>query len=131
MIGLDTNVLVRFFTMDDPEQSRRARSLMNSLSAAEPGWVAVASLLELVWVMKSAMRRDRFEIANALSNLMVRDSIVIEHMELIERSLHSYRTGRADFADCLIAASARAAGCSRTVTFDRVAARDAGMELLA
>ena len=56
---------------------------------------------------------------------------MVEQAEIIEKALQRYRRGRADFADCLIAASAKAAGCSRTVTFDRIASRDAGMELIA
>jgi predicted nucleic-acid-binding protein len=56
---------------------------------------------------------------------------VIEQASLVERAMQLYRKGNADFADCLIATSAKAAGCSRTLTFDRKAARDAGMELIA
>jgi len=61
---------------------------------------------------------------------MTRETIVVERAETVARALQRYRRGRADFADCLIATSAKAAGCSRTVTFDRIAARDAGMELI-
>jgi predicted nucleic-acid-binding protein len=115
--GLDTNMLVRFFAKDDPLQTPKARAVLSSLTTAEPGWVGVATILELVWVMTSTLGVGRDAVAQILA-------------ETIEKALQRYRRGRADFADCLIAASARAAGCSRTVTFDRIAARDAGMELI-
>jgi predicted nucleic-acid-binding protein len=128
--GLDTNVLARFFLQDDPLQSPKADRIIGSLSLREPGWVGVATILELVWVMTSQKRLDRKGIANILSQLLTREEIVIEQASIIQSAVHLYRLGSADFADCLIASSARAAGCSRTVTFDRRAARDTGMELI-
>ena len=131
MTGLDTNVLVRFFAMDHPVQSYRARTVMSSLSATDPGWVGIVTILELVWVMKSAMRLDRTQIANAIDSLLAGDAIVVERAEIVEKALRLYRRGKAEFADCMIASSALAAGCTKTVTFDRIAARDAGIELIA
>jgi predicted nucleic-acid-binding protein len=81
--------------------------------------------------MKSVRKLDRKAIATMLSSLLVVDSLVVEQADVLEEALRRYRNTKADFADCLIAASARAAGCSRIVTFDQIAARDAGMELLA
>lgn len=129
MTGLDTNILVRFFAQDDPLQSPKARAILSSLTVAEPGWVGVATILELVWVLTSSIRLDRDAVARILAALLTRETIVVERTETVEKALMLFRKGRADFADCLIAASAKAAGCSRTVTFDRRAARDAGMEL--
>ena len=131
MIGIDTNVLVRYFIEDDPAQSHLTDSFFNSLSNAEPGWISQATILEFVWIMKSVRRLDRKIIATMLGRLTTLDSIVVERAEIVDKALQRYRDGKADFADCLIAVSARAAGCSKTVTFDRVAARDADMELLA
>ncbi|MGA2170257.1 MAG: type II toxin-antitoxin system VapC family toxin [Terracidiphilus sp.] len=131
MIGLDTNILVRFFAQDDPLQSPIAKAIMSSLTIGEPGWIGVASILELVWVMTSQKRLDRRGITAVLSQLITRKEIVIEQVSMVQNALQLYRKGNADFADCLIASSAKAGGCSRTVTFDRRAARDAGMQLLA
>jgi len=128
--GLDTNILVRFFAKDDPLQTPKARAVLSSLTTTEPGWVGVATILELVWVMTSSIGVGRDAVAQILAELLTRDTIVVERAETIEKALHRYRRSNADFADCLIAASAKAAGCSRTVTFDRIAARDAGMELI-
>jgi predicted nucleic-acid-binding protein len=128
--GLDTNVLVRFFAKDDPQQSPKARNLLSSLTSENPGWVAVATILELVWVMDSKFRIGRSGIALMLGQLLSREEIVVEQAGAVVRAIQTYRNGNADFAGCLIAASARAAGCAQTVTFDRIAARDAGMHLL-
>jgi predicted nucleic-acid-binding protein len=130
VIGLDTNVLVRFFSQDDPVQSKRAEKIMKSLTAKEPGWVALAALLELVWVMTSVFRLDRDGVTYVLDQLLSRQEIVVEQTDTVQAALRLFRSGNADFADCLIASSAHAAGCDRTVTFDRRAARDAGMQLV-
>jgi predicted nucleic-acid-binding protein len=130
VIGIDTNVLVRFFIEDDPAQRRATNAFFNSLSGSQPGWVGLAAILETAWVMKSVRKLDRETIARLLSSLLIADSLVVEQADTLEEALRHYRSTNADFADCLIAASARAAGCSKTVTFDQVAARDAGTELL-
>ena len=130
MTGLDTNVLARFFLQDDPQQSPKADAVMGSLSVAEPGWIGLASILELVWVISSQKRLDRRGITTILSQLLTREEIVVEQAGIVQSALLLYRIGNGDFADCLIASSAKAAGCIRTVTFDRKAARDAGMQLI-
>ena len=130
MIGLDTNVLTRYIAQDDPLQSSRADAIVESLTVGEPGWVSIATLLEVVWVLKSTMRVGRERIGRIISQFLTLDQFVVEQSILVEGALRQYEKGNADFADYLIAASAQAAGCSRTVTFDRIAARDAGMELI-
>jgi predicted nucleic-acid-binding protein len=131
VIGLDTNVLLRFFTQDDTVQSPIADKLIDSLSAGNPGWVALATILEFVWVMTSKKRAGRVAVSVSLDRLLMLDTVIVEQAAVVASAVRQFRSTSADFADCLIAASARAAGCTRTVTFDRVAARDAGMELLA
>lgn len=130
MIGLDTSVLIRFFVKDDPEQGKKAKELIDSLTREEPGWVAVTTVIELVWVITRRLHGDRTAVLTFLGHMLTREDLVIENSSLVERAFRRYRNGSADFADCLIAVSAQAAGCRKTVTFDRRAARDAGMELL-
>src|ERR1035437_5913523 len=122
--------MVRFCAKDDPVQTPKARAVLSSLTTAEPGWVGVATILELVWVMTSSIGVGRDAVAQIIAELLTRETIVVERAETIEKALLRYRRGRADFADCLIASSAKAAGCCRTLTFDRRAARDAGTELI-
>lgn len=131
MIGLDTNVVLRFLLQDDPAQLAPVRALFRSFTAERPGWIAVATMLEIEWVLagsKSRMPRD--SIANALASLLVLSAVVVEQSGVVARAIQYYRQGKAEFTDCLIAASSLAAGCTQVVTFDRVGARDAGMTLL-
>ena len=130
MIGLDTNVLLRYFLNDDPLQSPKARRIISSLTSADPGWVGISAVLEFVWVLTSKNRAQRSLIAATLDQLLAQDTVVVEQDKVVALAVRQFRFSRAEFADCLIAASAQAAGCSKTVTFDRIAARDAGMELL-
>jgi predicted nucleic-acid-binding protein len=92
--------------------------------------VGQATILELVWVMTRIYRVKKERVAQVLDMLLASRDIVIGQDDTAREALRLYRAGNTDFADCLIAASARAAGCSRTVTFDRIAARDAGMQLI-
>lgn len=130
MTGIDTNVLLRFLLGDDPVQTPLARAMLQSLTAENPGWVGVASVLETVWVLSSAKKMDRRAVARAIGGLLDLDVLVVERAETVASAIRLFGSGQADFADCLIACSAKAAGCSRTLTFDRRAARDAGMELI-
>ena len=114
MTGLDTNILVRFFAKDDPLQLPKARAALSALTTADPGWVGVATILELVWVLTSSLGQGRDAVAQILAELLARETIMVERAETIEKALQRYRGGRADFADCLIAASAQSAGCRRT-----------------
>ena len=54
MIGLDTNVLVRYIMQDDPEQSPKATELIESLTGENPGYITMVSVIELYWVLTSA-----------------------------------------------------------------------------
>lgn len=130
MIGIDTNVLIRMIARDDPKQLRQAVAVMQTLTPKQPGWVGISCLLEVVWVLTSRLRVSRDGIANVLDDLLSIDSIVVEQSEVVAGALTQFRRGKAEFADCLIAASAHAAGCKRIVTFDEMAARDAGMDLI-
>jgi len=130
MIGVDTNVLVRFFTQDDPVQSEQADALVKDLSAANPAWIGTALLLELVWVLTKIYRIDRQSMIRILERLIDGPEFRIESADAVYAAVGFYRRYKAGFADCLIAASARSVGCGKTVTFDKVAARDLGMELL-
>jgi predicted nucleic-acid-binding protein len=130
VIGLDTNILARFLLQDDRLQSPKADAIMGSLTVEDPGWVGVAALLELVWVLGNKNRFDRMAIASVLDQILSREEIAIEQPDCVQNALLLFRKGNADFADCLIASSAKAVGCSRTITFDRKAARATGMQLI-
>lgn len=132
MIGLDTNVIVRYLTQDDPKQSATAtRFLEKSLSATEPGYISLIVLIEVVWVLISCYAMDRSSIASIIEQLLTTQQLKIESAEIVWRAQRRYVTAKADFSDALIAECAKAAGCQKAVTFDRAAAAGGGFELLA
>jgi predicted nucleic-acid-binding protein len=131
MIGLDTNVLVRYIMQDDAKQSAKATKLVESLTVAEPGFIALVSVVELVWVLPSCYDLSREQIAQALEVLLRAKQLVVDRSDQVVRALRVYSSGNADFADCLIERTASSAGCEKTMTFDVGAAKAAGMTLIA
>jgi len=131
VIGLDTNVLVRYVMQDDPEQAALAGRCIESLTAESPGFVPLVAVIEFVWVLSSAYGRGRDDVSRALEDLLRTRELIVERAELVWQALRVYRRTNCDFADTLLERSAAAAECTSTLTFDRGAARDAGMALLA
>ena len=130
MIGIDTNVLIRYIMQDDPRQSPLATKLIESLSPETPGFVTLISTVELAWVLASCYDLKREQIAQALELLLRTKEFIIDRAHEVQRALHVFRAGSGDFADCLIERIAASAGCQQTMTFDVAAAKSAGMTLL-
>lgn len=130
MIGLDTNVIVRYLTQDDPAQAAAAAKVMDSFSSDSPGFVSLIVIVELAWVLQVSYRLKKSEIEQVLETLLRSKELVIERAEIVSQALRRFSTSRADFADCLIERSGHVAECQYTVTFDRNAASAAGMKLL-
>lgn len=119
MIGLDTNVLVRYLTRDDPAQFAVAeREIRSAVARGEHLHVCLPVLLETAWVLSRAYRVDRASLALVVSRLLAASEFVVEREEAVEAALAAFQTGKAGFADCLIAALDTAAGCRHTLTFD-------------
>ncbi len=132
MIGLDANVLVRYFSQDDAVQSRRALALFKSrLTRESPGHVNLVTLVETVWVLRRLYGADRAEVAHVVGSLLAAPNVVVERKPLVRKSLQDYEASECDFSDCLIAQLNAEAGCAMTLTFDRAAAKQHGYELLA
>jgi predicted nucleic-acid-binding protein len=120
MIGLDTNVLLRFLVRDDAKHAARsARAIRDAAQRGEPVCVGPVVLCEMVWVLTSSYGYPRSEIARVLSDLLDADGLDIERRDVVRAALDDYRAHKADFADCLIGRSNQARGCSETLTFDR------------
>jgi predicted nucleic-acid-binding protein len=130
MIGIDTNVLVRFFAQDDAAQSTRVDSLLQTLSPQNPGFVSVVSLIELIWVLRSQYHVSRSELIECLERLLNSPELVIENQPAVTQAIDRFSVAKADFSDCLIERSGHLAGCRQTVTFDVNAAKTSGMKLL-
>lgn len=130
MIGLDTNVLVRYIMQDDAKQSALATRLVESLSAEAPGFVPLVSVVELAWVLFAAYELDRAQLVEAFEGLLRTKELVVDRAETVWKALRVFQGANADFADCLIERSAAAAGCERTMSFDRGAVKGCGMTLI-
>jgi predicted nucleic-acid-binding protein len=130
MIGLDTNVLVRYIMQDDPKQSPKATRLIEGLTPQEPGFVPLVSTVELVWVLSAAYDLNRQQVSAALDSLLRSKEIVMDRADQVLQAQRRFNAGGADFADCLIEQIARDAGCTATMTFDARAVKAAGMTLV-
>lgn len=130
MIGLDTNVLVRYVSQDDAKQSPKATRLIESLTVDAPGYVSIVSVIELVWVLSGCYASSKSEICEVLETLLRTKEIVVANADTVWKALRLFKAGKADFADCLIERSANEAGCGYTATFDRDAVKHCGMQLI-
>lgn len=130
MIALDTNVLVRFLTQDDPAQSAAASEVIGGLTAEAPGFVGREVMVELVWVLERAYGFGRNQVAGAIEGLLAAIELEIEAADDVGSALYRYRDDGFGFADLMIAAASRRAGAQVLVTFDRKAAQLGGVQLI-
>ena len=131
MIGLDTNVLVRYIMQDDPKQSPMATGLIESLDSDNPGYITMVSVVELYCMMTSSYELSGQQVSQALQAILRTKQLLVERADQVMRALRVFDEGKADFADCLIERSAAGAGCTQTMTFDVGASKHAGMALIA
>lgn len=131
MTGLDTNVVIRFLVQDDDIQSPIATRAFSRLTKDQPGFISAVVLAEISWVLARAYKAPREDIARAIEGLLRSAELIVENAEAAYRALGLYMASTSvDFADALIAETARLAGAGETLTFDRNAAKEAGMRLL-
>jgi len=124
MMGLDTNVLLRYLAQDHPKQSPRATEIIERrLTEQEPGFVSLVTILEIVWVLKSLFKRSRQEIANDLEMLLAADTLEVQNEQEVYLAVVSLRNGVGTFEDALIGSLGAWRGCSATLTFDEDAAK--------
>jgi predicted nucleic-acid-binding protein len=130
MIGLDTNVLVRYLTQDEPAQSARATRLIeHELSDREPGYIGLVVLVEACWVLKRLYGATPAELRDTVRDLLDTRQLVVERRAIVAAALARLGDGAGDIADALVVEGASDAGCARTVTFDKAAVK-LGMGLL-
>jgi predicted nucleic-acid-binding protein len=123
LIGLDTNVLVRYVVRDDPGQTAAATRLIESECTPDsPGIVTLVVLCELVWVLERGYRYGRGEVAGVLRSLLGAQEVHVERSDLAWQALNGYEDGSAGFADFVIGLCGREEGAESTWTFDRKAA---------
>jgi predicted nucleic-acid-binding protein len=131
VIGLDTNILVRYLAQDDPIQSPKATELIEErLTEENPGLVSVVAMVETAWVLDRAYGLADHEIAAAIERTLQADVLVVENEQEVFAAMIALREGHGSFADALIGGLDGRAGCTRTLTFDWKAARLPGFEFL-
>lgn len=131
MIGLDTNVIVRYLVQDDPKQSAAAtRFIEGSISPERPGLITCITLCEVVWVLAECYGAGRSRITEVLEGLLSAKQLAVEDADLVWKALRAWDASAADFSDALIGQIVVARGGEKTVTFDRAAAKLPGFELL-
>lgn len=124
MIGLDTNVLVRFLVRDDQMQFARARRLLQrETGRGEPVLINLLVLLETEWVLRSRYALSKSEILGAFSGLLDAAELLFEDEASLEQALYTWKDSSAQFADCLIGARNWALACRATASFDNKALR--------
>ncbi len=130
MIGLDTNVIVRYLVQDEPDQSATASAVIDALTAEDPGFLSLVTLVELYWILRRAYRISTARCAELIEGLLNSRELRIDQESVVRAALAA-SLGGLDFADAVIAELGRGAGCEHTVTFDRRAAPSNQMRLLA
>jgi predicted nucleic-acid-binding protein len=131
VIALDTNILVRLLVQDDAEQARRARRLVDEcLATGERCLVSLPVLCELEWVLETAYRASREQVAAAVRTLMTTPPFHLEEPDVVNAALRAYSKGRGGLPDHLVGGVARARGSRTTYTFDRDLRRVEGFSLL-
>jgi predicted nucleic-acid-binding protein len=130
MIGLDTNILVRYLAQDDPLQSAKATEVIERrLTEENPGFVSVVAMVETVWVLDRAYRLGSDEIAAAVERTLQIDALVVENEQEVFTAMIALKQGKGSFADAIVLALGARAGCSYTLTFDQKASRLSGFKL--
>ncbi len=127
MIALDTNVLIRYLVRDDAKQADVAAEFLQKLSAERPGYVSTPVVTELEWVLRKGYGLEATAIRTAITKLLEVPNLVFDAEDAVRRAAENRR---GDFVDRLIHFIGEAAGCERTVTFDRNFARLSGVERL-
>ena len=127
MLGLDTNVLVRYLVQDDRRQYEKARRLIQREAGnGEPVLISLLVLLEVEWVLRSRYGLSKADILAAFSALLDAADLAFEDETSVEYALYFWKDSAVDFADCLIEARNRRLGCRATATFDGKALKVAG-----
>jgi predicted nucleic-acid-binding protein len=134
LIGIDTNVLVRYLSQDDPVQSAIANRFFEKIiSSVNQGFISLVVLSEVCWVLQSSYRVSEDELVGLVENLLATPQLSVENRDCVSAALQAMsqlQESKAGFVDFLIAALAKTEGCEYCVTFDKKAVRSTGMRPL-
>jgi predicted nucleic-acid-binding protein len=120
VIALDTNLVVRFIVLDDPDQAATVdRLFQDAIENHETCFISDPVLCELEWVLASLYRIPRSEILGTLQDMLAEELFEFEDRRIVRQALDAYQNGKADFSDYLIGAKGIARGARVVYTFDR------------
>lgn len=124
MKGVDTNVLVRYLVQDDKAQTEKAiHFLENDCDKRSPAFISGIVLCELVWVLEAGYDYSRTEIIHVIESILTVKQFHIHEPDVLWRALDSYKKMQGDFSDHYIMHLNHEYGCTKTVTFDKKAAK--------
>ncbi len=129
MIGIDTNIVLRLFTDDNPEQRAAVVRLLDGRGPASIRLTNIV-LAEFVWTLTRHYKRKKPEIIDVLEQLLQREELVFENRSALMTAVRWYENGKADFPDYLVGALNEEAGTSSTFTLDRDAASHIAFSLV-
>ena len=131
MMGIDTNILVRYIVQDDEEQARLATSVLEGeLNEKNQGLVSAVVLCELVWVLRRAYGYEKGQVAEVLQALMSSADLMVDRVDDAWRALREYETGAADFPDYYMGQMNRTLHAETTYTLDQKAGSGTNFTLL-
>jgi len=123
MIGLDTNILLRYLTKDDTAQTGLVYELIDDgIIKGEIFYINTIVVCEIIWVLSRIYKFSKSQIVTVLEALLDTDGLIIHEEDSVAESVEIYRNSKMDFSDILIAVTNRNAGVSYTATFDKKAA---------
>lgn len=117
MLGVDSNVLVRFFTRDDEKQFQQAAKFFESAEDRSL-FLSVIVLVEVNWTLRRVYKRPQKDVLQALEDLVHTRQFAIEDRDNVLNAIRLARATKADFSDALIALRNEVEGCTKTATFD-------------
>ena len=131
MIGIDTNVLVRYITQDDENQATIATEFIeNYCSSGNKIFINHIVICELVWVLKKCYKISKPKTITIIEYILKISQFSIENPQIIWQALSDYKKGPADFADYVVSRTNKFHNCDETVTFDQKAGKSKGFALL-
>jgi len=132
MLGIDTNILIRYIVQDDPVQSPLvSHFLKKECTEQAPCYISHIVLCEVVWVLESAYDYKREKIAETLKLILETSHFIVEEPARTWCALEAYQKQSMDFSDALLGETNQLQGCETTVTLDRKASKMDTFRLLA
>ena len=130
MIGIDTNILIRYLTQDDLEQAKIVEDLFD-LHATSPNSIFINNIVmcELVWVLDRGYKYSKENIGQVIKQILSTEEFAFENQELLWLALNQYSQNKLDFSDALIGELNKNFGCAKTLTFDQAAIKASNFKL--